>query len=61
MSDYYGGSSVPSLTADEAAEIDGAGFAVTFRQIILPANERTQGWYGVVEGLIKISGPASWR
>ncbi|MBI2749863.1 MAG: Crp/Fnr family transcriptional regulator [Burkholderiales bacterium] len=25
-------------------------------QIMLPANERTQGWYGVVEGLIKISG-----
>ncbi len=25
-------------------------------QVILPAHERTQGWYGVVEGLIKISG-----
>jgi CRP-like cAMP-binding protein len=25
-------------------------------QTILPANERTQGWYGVVEGLVKISG-----
>ena len=24
-------------------------------KVILPANERTQGWYGVVQGLVKIS------
>ena len=47
-----------ALPAKQQAAIAAQVFTLTAPrgQIILPANERTQGWYGVVEGLIKISG-----
>lgn len=50
-----------ALPAPQQAAITSQVFTLTAPrgQIILPAHERTQGWYGVVEGLIKISGRSS--
>jgi len=47
-----------ALPASQQAAIADQVFTLTAPrgQIILPAHERTQGWYGVVRGLVKISG-----
>ena len=47
-----------ALPANERDAIQAQVFTLSAPrgQIILPANERTRGWYGVMEGLVKISG-----
>lgn len=50
-----------ALPAKQQAAIAAQVFTLSAprSQIILPAHEQTQGWYGVVQGLIKISGRSS--
>jgi len=47
-----------TLPADQQDAIEAQVFTLTAARgaIVLPAHERTQGWYGVLRGLVKISG-----
>jgi CRP-like cAMP-binding protein len=50
-----------ALPADEQAALQAQVFTLTAQRgaVVLPANERTQGWYGVLRGLVRISGRAT--
>ncbi len=47
-----------ALPSDQKGQITSQVISLSAKrgQVILPANESTQGWYGVVSGLVKISG-----
>jgi CRP/FNR family cyclic AMP-dependent transcriptional regulator len=46
------------LPADKRAGVEAQVFTLSAERgaVVLPAGEQTQGWYGVLEGLVKISG-----
>ena len=50
-----------ALTAEQQVAVEAQVFTTTAQRgaVVLPANERTQGWYGVMRGLVKISGRAT--
>jgi CRP-like cAMP-binding protein len=50
-----------SLCGDQQQAIETQVFTLSAQRgkVILPAHERTQGWYGVLHGLVKISGRAT--
>jgi len=51
----------PALTADQQSAIDAQVVTLTAERgtVVLPANEQTQGWYGVLHGLVRISAAAA--
>lgn len=50
-----------ALTADQQAAIETQVYTLTAQRgtVVLAAHERTQGWYGVLRGLVRISGRAT--
>lgn len=50
-----------ALPADQQVAVETQVFTLTAERgaVVLPAQERTQGWYGVLRGLVRISGRAT--